>query len=68
MSGDVEFTRITNLPTMVGYSIAKGGMNMVIAKYATELAPDGIRVVSLSPGWVATDAGEYRRNDAAAQS
>jgi NAD(P)-dependent dehydrogenase (short-subunit alcohol dehydrogenase family) len=57
-SGDLEFTRITGLPSLVGYSAAKAGMNMVMTKYGIELAGEGIKTVSISPGWVATDAGE----------
>ena len=41
-SGDLEFTRITGIPFVVGYSIAKAGMNMVMTKFATELAPEDI--------------------------
>ena len=57
-SGDVEFTRITGLPALIGYSVAKAGMNMVMTKFGVELAPEGIKTVSISPGWVNTDAGE----------
>lgn len=57
-SGDVEFTRITGFSTVLGYSAAKAAMNLVIAKYAAELAPEGIKALSISPGWVNTDAGE----------
>lgn len=61
-SGDIEFTRITGLAAVVGYSIAKAGVNMVATKYAAELAPEGIKTLSVSPGWVATDAGESLDN------
>jgi NAD(P)-dependent dehydrogenase (short-subunit alcohol dehydrogenase family) len=57
-SGDVEFTRITGMATLVGYSIAKAGMNMVMTKFGVELAQEGIKTISISPGWVNTDAGE----------
>lgn len=57
-SGDVEFTRITGISTLVGYSVAKAGMNMVATKFGTELAPEGIKTLSISPGWVNTDAGQ----------
>lgn len=56
-SGDVEFTRITGLSTLLGYSVSKAGVNMIATKYAIELAPEGIKTVSLSPGWVDTDSG-----------
>lgn len=58
-SGDVEFTRITGLASVVGYSAAKAAMNVVMAKFAAELAPEGIKSLSLAPGWVATDAGMF---------
>lgn len=32
-------------------------MNMVITKLGIELAQEGIKTLSLSPGWVDTDAG-----------
>ena len=57
-SGDVEFTRITQLPMTMGYSAAKAAMNIVITKFGAELAPEGIKTLSLSPGWVDTDAGQ----------
>ncbi|PVH98336.1 NAD(P)-binding protein [Periconia macrospinosa] len=62
-SGDVEFTRITGISAVLGYSIAKAGMNMVMTKYAVELANEGIRTLSMSPGWVATDAAEAVTGD-----
>jgi NAD(P)-dependent dehydrogenase (short-subunit alcohol dehydrogenase family) len=58
-SANVEFTRITGMATLVGYSIAKAGMNMVMTKFNVELAQEGIKFLSISPGWVATDAGEF---------
>ncbi|EXJ69285.1 uncharacterized protein A1O5_07321 [Cladophialophora psammophila CBS 110553] len=55
-SGDVEFTRVTGLSTLLGYSISKAGMNIVTTKFGAELTQDGIKMLSLSPGWVNTDA------------
>lgn len=60
-SGDVEFTRITGFSTLVGYSVSKAGMNMVMTKFGIELAQEGIKTLSLSPGWVNTDAGKSMR-------
>ncbi|KAK4941754.1 hypothetical protein LTR10_018358 [Elasticomyces elasticus] len=62
-SGDVEFTRITGFANVLGYSAAKAGMNLVISKYAAELAQDGIKTLSLSPGWVDTDAAKAVTGD-----
>jgi NAD(P)-dependent dehydrogenase (short-subunit alcohol dehydrogenase family) len=58
-SGDLEFTRITNINAVVGYSAAKAGMNIIMTKFGGELAPEGIKTLSMSPGWVDTDAGEF---------
>jgi len=55
-SGDVEFNRVTGISTVLGYSISKAGMNVVTTKFGAELAQDGIKTLSLSPGWVDTDA------------
>lgn len=43
----------------VAYSVAKAGMNVQVAKYAAELAPKGIKVLALSPGWVDTYEGKF---------
>jgi NAD(P)-dependent dehydrogenase (short-subunit alcohol dehydrogenase family) len=58
-SGDVEFNRITGIPSVLGYGAAKAGMNLIMAKLAADLAPEGIKTISMGPGWVATDAGQY---------
>jgi NAD(P)-dependent dehydrogenase (short-subunit alcohol dehydrogenase family) len=60
-SGDIEFTRRTGFATLVGYSVSKIGMEMIMTKYACELAGEGIKFLSLAPGWVDTDAGESLR-------
>ncbi|MPM33375.1 3-oxoacyl-[acyl-carrier-protein] reductase [bioreactor metagenome] len=38
----------------IGYHASKGGVKMVTQAMARELAPYGIRVVSVAPGWVKT--------------
>ncbi|HLG42229.1 MAG TPA: SDR family oxidoreductase, partial [Planctomycetota bacterium] len=41
------------------YAISKGGLNLLTISLARELAPRGIRVNAVAPGWVATEmAGE----------
>ena len=60
-SGDVEFTRITAISSLLGYSVSKAGMNIVTTKFGIELAQEGIKTLSLSPGWVNTDAGQSIR-------
>ncbi|KAF2647586.1 NAD(P)-binding protein [Lophiostoma macrostomum CBS 122681] len=62
-SADLEFTRITGFSTLLGYSVAKAGMNMAITKFAAELAPEGIKTLSLAPGWVNTDAAKAVTGD-----
>jgi NAD(P)-dependent dehydrogenase (short-subunit alcohol dehydrogenase family) len=57
-SGDLEFTRVTASSNALGYSVSKAGMNIVTTKFGAELAPDGIKTLSVSPGWVNTDAGQ----------
>jgi NAD(P)-dependent dehydrogenase (short-subunit alcohol dehydrogenase family) len=39
------------------YAISKAGLNMVTRLLAAELAPAGISVISVNPGWVKTDMG-----------
>ncbi|KAG0156286.1 hypothetical protein PDIDSM_3463 [Penicillium digitatum] len=48
----------TGISYAIAYSVAKAGMNVQVAKYAAELAPRGIKVLALSPGWVDTWDGE----------
>ncbi|KAJ5726024.1 short-chain dehydrogenase [Penicillium malachiteum] len=55
---EVDLIRGTGISYGVAYSVAKAGMNVQIAKYAAELAPRGIKVLGLSPGWVDTWEGE----------
>lgn len=46
------------MPNLLGYAFSKTAGNILMAKYAAELKSQGIHTLSLSPGWVATDAGE----------
>ncbi len=39
------------------YRTSKAALNQVVKNLALELAPSGIRVVALHPGWVMTDMG-----------
>ncbi|KAF3400086.1 hypothetical protein F1880_008174 [Penicillium rolfsii] len=55
---DVDFINATGISYAVAYCVAKAGMNVQVAKYAAELAPKGIKVLALSPGWVDTWEGE----------
>jgi NAD(P)-dependent dehydrogenase (short-subunit alcohol dehydrogenase family) len=56
--GDIPTTRATELPNLLGYAISKAAGNILMAKYAVDLKAKGILTLSLSPGWVETDACE----------
>ena len=55
---DIDFTLKSGIVYSIPYAAAKSAMNMLTAKYAVELRPRGIKVVSISPGWVETWPGE----------
>lgn len=54
--GDPGFGLAVN-PTAAAYAISKAALHALTAKLATELAPDGIRVVAADPGLTATAPG-----------
>jgi NAD(P)-dependent dehydrogenase (short-subunit alcohol dehydrogenase family) len=58
-----DFINKTGVSYAVAYSVAKAGMNVQVAKYAAELAPKGIKVLALSPGWVDTWEGKCLFHD-----
>jgi NAD(P)-dependent dehydrogenase (short-subunit alcohol dehydrogenase family) len=39
------------------YAVSKAALNMLTRSLAFELAPEGITIVAISPGWVKTDMG-----------
>jgi NAD(P)-dependent dehydrogenase (short-subunit alcohol dehydrogenase family) len=39
------------------YAVSKAALNMLTRSLAFELAPEGITIVAISPGWVRTDMG-----------
>ena len=55
---DLDLIKKAGVSGAVAYSVAKAGMNVQVAKYAAELAPRGIKVLALSPGWVDTWEGK----------
>ncbi len=54
---DIDFIKVTQSAQAVTAGVAKAAMNLVTAKYAAELAPEGIRFLAVSPGWVNTAEG-----------
>ena len=58
---DINLNRICELPGFMGYSISKASGNIVMAKYSVELKQEGIKVLSLAPGWVETDTGKSNK-------
>jgi NAD(P)-dependent dehydrogenase (short-subunit alcohol dehydrogenase family) len=57
-SADLDFIRGAEFSNQLGYAVGKAGGNIVVAKLALDLAKEGIKTLSLSPGWVTTDACE----------
>lgn len=56
---------IIGTPSLSYYSAAKGGVRLLSQSVAKELAESGVRVNSISPGWVATDLNANLRADEA---
>lgn len=54
---------IEGAPTLSYYSAAKGGVRLMTQAAAKELAPAGIRLNSIAPGWIATDLNADARAD-----
>jgi NAD(P)-dependent dehydrogenase (short-subunit alcohol dehydrogenase family) len=54
------------VPRYTGYSAAKAGLLGLVRSFAAELAPAGIQVNAICPGWVDTDMA-WRGLDAAAR-
>ncbi len=50
------------IPHVIGYSAAKTALLGMVRAMATELAPEGVRVNGVAPGWIGTDM--VRKNTA----
>ena len=55
--GSIELRGNTQLGGAIAYECSKAGLNMLTKQAAIDLADSGIKVVSLSPGWVKTEMG-----------
>ena len=51
-------------PRVPGYSASKGGIGQLTKSLAAAWAPDGIRVNSVAPGWIATPLTQALQSDA----
>ena len=45
------------MPILLGYCTSKAAGNIIMAKYSAELKGEGIKTLSLSPGWVDIASG-----------
>jgi NAD(P)-dependent dehydrogenase (short-subunit alcohol dehydrogenase family) len=50
------------------YAVSKAALNMLTRSVAFELAPEGITIVAISPGWVRTDMGGHDADISAEES
>jgi NAD(P)-dependent dehydrogenase (short-subunit alcohol dehydrogenase family) len=55
-AGDVDFINHVGLDTGPGYAISKAALNMAVAKFSARYARDGVLVMAICPGMVATEA------------
>jgi len=56
---DENFILKSEAPSAVGYVTSKAALNAVMAKYANQYKSEGVKFLSLSPGWVMTEASMY---------
>ncbi|EPS40351.1 hypothetical protein H072_5837 [Dactylellina haptotyla CBS 200.50] len=55
---DVDATLAWGMPGNVPYCVSKTAVNMIVAKYATQVKEDGVTIVAISPGLVLTSNEE----------
>jgi NAD(P)-dependent dehydrogenase (short-subunit alcohol dehydrogenase family) len=55
--GSIELRGNTQLGGAIAYECSKAGLNMLTKQASIDLADSGVKVVSLSPGWVKTEMG-----------
>jgi glucose 1-dehydrogenase len=51
------------MPGNIAYCVSKGGLRMLTRTAGVELGPNGIRVVNIGPGAVATPINQVTMND-----
>ena len=56
------------VPGYTGYSASKAGLLGLVRSFAAELAPDGVQINAICPGWVDTDMAWQGLDAAAAAS
>jgi NAD(P)-dependent dehydrogenase (short-subunit alcohol dehydrogenase family) len=54
-AGDLDFVLRSREALLASYAASKAALNVVIAKYAVNLASEGFICVSLNPGMVDTE-------------
>jgi NAD(P)-dependent dehydrogenase (short-subunit alcohol dehydrogenase family) len=57
--GSISLRGNTQLGGAIAYQCSKAALNMLTKQASIDLAPLGIRVISLSPGWVKTEMGGF---------
>tara|TARA_Y100000022_G_scaffold194758_1_gene199564 strand:- start:1124 stop:1426 length:303 start_codon:yes stop_codon:yes gene_type:complete len=55
--GSIELRGNTQLGGAIAYQCSKAGLNMLTKQAAIDLTEYGIKVASISPGWVKTEMG-----------
>ncbi len=55
--GSIELRGKTHLGGAIAYQCSKAGLNMLTKQAAVDLAQYGVKVISISPGWVRTEMG-----------
>lgn len=59
-----SMTAFIGMPDVAAYTAAKSAYTGLVRGLATELAPDGIRVNGIAPGWIASEMLEEALQDA----
>ena len=60
---EVDFNLTAGVTSHPAYAIAKTALNMLVARYANELRPDGFVVLAISPGLVDTSGTREEKGE-----